>query len=253
MILSSSGGKITDMRELPSPGIPDECPRFQRSDVGLYVITGTGDDHRHLCPDCLSTVARIELPRHDRRTHDPRADPANCAEAALHEAASGTDKEAALEHGLAAVNELARRVDAALADTALKIAEIATARAGAYADMYPEGAGMVAAYDDLIDELKEELIPAELEQLRANENTLDALGRQIHQLQTQLAKRRWPRVVRNLPDGPQFIHLEDDQRNALLADCQDELAEAIERVRELEESLRAARSTGNHHGDDSVQ
>jgi hypothetical protein len=75
----------------------------------------------------------------------------------------------------------------------MKIAEIATARAGAYADMCPEGAGMVAAYDDLIDELGEELVPAELEQLRANENTLDALGRQIHQLQTQLARRRWPR------------------------------------------------------------
>jgi hypothetical protein len=197
------------MRELPSPGTPDECPRCQRKDVGLYVVTGAGDDHRHLCPDCLSTVARLELPRHDRRIHDPRADPANCAEAVLHEAASGTDREAALEHGLAAVNELARRVDAALADAALKIAEIATARAGAYADMYPEGAGMVAAYDDLIEELKEELIPAGLEQLRANENTLDALGRQIRQLQTQLAKRRWPRVVRELPDGPQFIRLDE--------------------------------------------
>lgn len=111
--------------------------------------------------------------------------------------------------------------------------------------MYPDGAGMVAAYDDLIEELKEELAPAELEQLNANENTLDALGRQIGELQAQLAKRRWPRVVRGLPDGPQFIRLEDDQRNALLADCQDELAAATERIRELEESLRAARSSGH--------
>ncbi|MGY2004246.1 hypothetical protein [Blastococcus sp. SYSU DS1024] len=177
------------MRELPSPGPPDECPRCERTGVGLYIITGTGDDHRHLCGDCLATVARIELPQHDRRTCDPRVEPGNCAEAALWEAAGGTEKEAALEHGLAAVNELQVRIDRAREDAAHQLVQLATARAGAYADIYPEGAGMVAAYDDLIEELEDELLPAVVEQLRTREDTLDALGRQIRRLQAQLADR----------------------------------------------------------------
>ncbi|MGY1709870.1 hypothetical protein ACI8AC_10205 [Geodermatophilus sp. SYSU D00758] len=94
-----------------------------------------------------------------------------------------------LEHGLAAVHELQVRIDRARADAARQLLQLATARAGAYADMYPEGAGMVAASDDLMQELEDELLPAAVEQLRAQENAVDALGRRLRRLQARLADR----------------------------------------------------------------
>ncbi|SFU08018.1 hypothetical protein SAMN05660657_05470 [Geodermatophilus amargosae] len=99
------------MRELPLPGVPEECPRCGRTDSGLLIISGAGHDHAHLCPACLATVARAELaqPPHGLYDHDPRTpDPAGCAEAALWHAVGGTDPDAALTHGLAALDELNR-------------------------------------------------------------------------------------------------------------------------------------------------